>query len=83
MDNRTSARPEVVAGDEVLEASDPHAGDDADWEQHEAAAAAPIGPPEPSPVLFWVGLLVGLLLSAAMWGVLAVVVFALYKGLLD
>ena len=82
MDKSTSARPDVVAGDEVLEPTDPHAGDDADWEQHEPAAA-PVGPAEPSPLLFWVGLLVGLLLSAAMWCVLAVVAFALYKGFLD
>ena len=61
--------------------TDPHAGDDADWESHQPAA--PVVTSEPSPVLFWRGLLLGLLLSTAMWCVLAAVAFVLYKTLFD
>ena len=82
MDKPASAQPrDVVADHEVLDGTDPHAGDDADWESHERAA--PVVTPEPSFLLFWKGLALGLLLSTAMWGVLAAVGFALYKALID
>ena len=81
MDKPTARPPDVVADDEVLDGTDPHAGDDADWESHQPAA--PVVTPEPSPLLFWKGLLLGLLVAAAMWGVLALVAFALYKTLID
>lgn len=60
-----------------LDESDPHAGDDADWGDDELAAIAV--PPEPSPLLLWRGLLLGLLLSATAWLVLAVAAFGLYE----
>ena len=81
MDNPTARPPEEVAGDEVLDGADPHAGDEADWENDEPAA--PIGTPEPSPFLFWKGLLLGLLLSTMMWCALAAVALGLYTALLD
>jgi hypothetical protein len=81
MDKPTARPPDVVADDEVLDGTDPHAGDDADWESHQPAA--PVVTPEPSPLLFWKGLLLGLLVAAAMWGVLALVAIALYKTLID
>ena len=80
MDKPTARASDVVAGDEVLDGTDPHAGDDADWESHQPAA--PVATPEPSPLLFWRGLLLGLLLSAAMWCVLAAVAVVLYKTLI-
>ena len=43
MNNPTARPPEEVAGDEVLDGTDPHAGDEADWENDEPAA--PIGVP--------------------------------------
>jgi hypothetical protein len=80
MDKPTSGRPaDVAAGGDVLDEADPHAGDDADWEEHDLAAAVTIAP-EPSPLLFWKGLLLALLLSAAAWCVLAALAFALYIG---
>lgn len=80
MDIPTSAWPAgVTAGDEVLDETDPHAGDDADWEDDELAAAIILAALEPSPLLFWKGLLLGLLFSAAAWCAVAAVVFALYR----
>lgn len=77
MDNLTSAQPAGPAAD-VLDETDPHAGDDADWEEDELAAAIAVAL-EPSFLLFWKGLLLGLLFSAAAWCLLAAAVFALYK----
>ena len=82
MDKPPSARPpDAVADHEVLDGTDPHAGDDADWEHGEPAA--PVVTPEPPPLLFWKGLVLGLLLSTAMWFVLAAVGFTLYKALIE
>ena len=72
MDKRTSARR---AGDDVLDETDPHAGDDADWEQAHPADAVT----EPSPLLFWKGLVLGLALAVVAWGVLAAVLFVLLQ----
>ena len=82
MDKPSSTRPpDVIVDHEVLDGADPHAGDDADWEHHERAA--PVVTREPSFLLFWKGLALGLLLSTAMWCVLVVIGFALYKALAD
>ena len=77
MDKRTSARRAGEAvGDDVLDETDPHAGDDADWEQAEPASAVT----EPSPLLFWKGLVLGLAFAVVAWGLLAAVIFVLLKA---
>ena len=81
MDKPTARPPDLAADEDVLDGTDPHAGDDADWESHKPAA--PAVTQEPSPLLFWKGLLLGLVLSTAMWGVVAAVAYALYKTLID
>jgi hypothetical protein len=75
MDVPTSRRAGVAADGEVLDEADPHAGDDVDWEHDERAA--PIAAAAESTLLFWKGLLFGLLLSAAAWAVLAAIVLVL------
>ena len=72
MDKRTSPRR---VGDDVLDETDPHAGDDADWEPAELPAAVT----EPSPLLFWKGLVLGLALTVVAWGLLAAVIFVLLQ----
>ena len=81
MDKPTARRPYVVAGEEVLDGTDPHAAMTPTGRVDEPAA--PVVSPEPSPLQFWKGLLLGLILSTAMWCVLAAVAFVLYKTLID
>ena len=81
MDKPTARPPDVVAGDEVLDGTDPHAGDDADWESHEARRAR--RHPRAVTAAVLEGSAAGLLLSTAMWCVVAAVAFALYKTLID
>ena len=75
-DDRTVGPPDhLTSGEHVLDETDPHAGDDTEWEQVEPATPAD----EPSPLVFWRGLVVGLLLSGAGWLVLALAVFAISR----
>ena len=81
MDTPTSGRPaDIATSDDVLDEADPLAGDDADWQQHDLAAAT-ASRSEPSSLLFWKGLLLGVVLSTAAWCLLAALGFALYKAL--
>jgi hypothetical protein len=75
-----SARPPgVPAGHDVLDETDPHAGDDADWADDDKRVAIA----EPSPLLFWKGLVVGLFLSVAAWALLAAIMVTVYAIVAD
>jgi hypothetical protein len=74
MGKPTSAPPAHDA--DVLDETDPHAGDDAEWVDDDLAAVAA----EPASLLFWKGLLLGLLLSVVAWCLLAAVAIALSKA---
>lgn len=79
MDDIASARRAGVAQwDDVLDETDPHAGDDDLWDDDDLAAALAVAL-EPSSLLFWRGLMVGLLLSAAAWLSLAAAALVLYN----
>jgi hypothetical protein len=76
MDKHTSARrARDAVGEDVLDETDPHAGDDADWERAEPADAVA----EPSPLLFWKGLVLGLVFAVVAWGLLAAVLFVVLR----
>lgn len=80
MDTPPSGRPAGIAKrDDVLDEADPLAGDDADWQQDDTAAAT--APIEPSALLFWKGLLHGVLVATAVWCLLAALGFVLYRAL--
>jgi hypothetical protein len=75
----TSARSSPVEHrDDVLDETDPHAGDDAAWTDEDLDAAIAVAL-EPSSLLFWKGLALGLFLSAAAWCLLIAVAVVLYR----
>jgi hypothetical protein len=77
MDNLRSAPPAHAV--EALDEDDPHAGDDLDWSALDQAAAL-LDAVDPQPLLFWRGLLLGLLVSLIAWCVLAALVFGLFAS---
>lgn len=81
MDERPPSRPTTPPRDpDALDETDPHAGDDADWEDAARAAEPTLElEPEPSPLRFWRGVLIGGLFSAVAWLVLAVALYALFR----
>lgn len=63
-------RPEVAPGTELLDETDPYAGDDLDWADEPDA--------EPSPLGLWRGIALGLALSAVAWAVLTAIAATVY-----
>ena len=76
MDELRIATP-PVRGDELLDETDPHAGDDAEWGAE--VSATTVAAPEGSPLEFWRGLLLGLVLSGAAWALIVLVAAGLAR----
>ena len=77
MTEKTS-RPPAADSPDVLDESDPHAGDDFAWTDDSSPAAAS----DPQPLLFWKGLALGLVLSVAAWALLTAVAYTILDLLL-
>jgi hypothetical protein len=70
-----AVRPPAADSPDVLDETDPHAGDDFDWTDDSSPAAAG----DPQPLLFWKGLAAGLVLSLAAWGLLTAVAYTIFE----
>ena len=67
----------------ALDEADPHAGDDADWEDAEPVAEPTPAPEPDAPLLFWRGVVIGALFSAVIWVALGAAAYTLVVLLAD
>lgn len=80
MNAQLSARLRAGAAAEgMLDVTDPHAGDDDDWEVDEVVAAPAIAL-DSSFLRFWEALLLGVLFSALSWWLLAAAIVVLHNA---